>query len=242
MFDQLNVSISPQLLIFINEIGKAFDHQKFIDYKNTYKLKIEEACSKLTKYHWAITDNMEMSFINDIIVADSELEMSKAFESYFFSNNYDYLDHHFNLVWSKSRIISTDRLKIINDCIYLLKKELINDKFNVHNVIVPPLINQIEGLRQDYLLELGYVRKGIKWQDKFEKCVKWKDIYLSLKVDDLILQSLNFFINILFQDDESIIINNFSRHKISHGVNTQYGTLETTLRCFVMIDFFASLE
>ena len=66
----------------------------------------------------------------------------------------------------------------------------------------------------------------------------------SLKNEDEITKLIGtVFEKILFQKetDKAPIIN-FSRHKISHGVIVKYGTFETTIRCFMILEFLSELK
>ena len=86
-------------------------------------------------------------------------------------------DHYKNLSlmvesWKENPLFKR-RMKILRDCIWALKDT--SGNFNASNLVLPPLISQIDGIISDYLIKNGWtfefvhIKKGKaigKWVDK----------------------------------------------------------------------------
>jgi hypothetical protein len=244
----------------ISNINKLFDSQNnifkiFENFHNvTSKIiqnnlpildfsKIEENCIyNLNKYDWFLNSSMPASLFIKVSKAKNTRDMKNIFLEYFTSNNWKVLDKYLNS-WSKNELFKK-RIKILNDNLNIIKLAGNIKGVNIHNVVIPTLINQLEGLKHDYMLKLGY-KKTIQnhYFDSDGKNISWNSAYKeALKnEDDFIQLSFKVFNDTLFQKEGSVgRIKNFSRHKISHG-STNYGSSETTIRCLMMIDFFNHL-
>ena len=137
-------------------------------------------------------------------------------------------------------------MKIFKDSFESIKILNKNKKINYRNIIIPTLINQIEGIKNDYLSthrSLPNNRSIFYETNGNEKSVK--KVFESIAAnqnDDIMRWGFKFFIDILFQQDgDKTKIINFSRHKISHGKIVLYGRKETLLRTILILDFLSQM-
>jgi len=219
-----------------------------VEFVNQYQNLTKKALLKLRKYHWFVTSTLFPTLINKIVNCKNSQQMKVLFISYHSDNNFEALDNYLEK-WGKSEIFKK-RMKILKDSVELLKnhKDTAKHKLNIDNLIIPALINQIEGIRKDTLKTLGMTEININsWQDPESKqIIKWQDVYKNKVEDESDFEKLAIYIFtvILFQserDEKKAPITNFSRHKISHGEITRYGNRETTIKCFMILDFLSDL-
>ncbi|MCD6547177.1 MAG: hypothetical protein J7K22_01335, partial [Nanoarchaeota archaeon] len=151
-----------------------------------------------------------------------------------------------NLEKWKSNTLFKKRIKLLSDAINFFNKEWKNNDININNIIIPLLINQIEGIRKDFLKGKGYVEiEHNQWQDPVTKQTpSWKKIFKNqFKDSDQFTDWIStIFIDILFGKQTSDSIITWNRHKISHGETSRYGRLENTIRCFMILDFLSELS
>ena len=238
---------SRQLKILDTSFFKIFQKQSNLwqTFAVQYKKISKKSLRNLKKYSWFINESMPATFIAETAKMKNAKDMKELFIFYHTYDNCKTLDVYFS-EWKKNPLFKK-RMKLLYDAITLFRKNYGNKNLNINNIVIPVLINQIEGLRQDYLKSKGLIHVGKNsWQDpKTKKTVKWTDLFNdALKSEDEFTKlTFNIFSNILFQqDNKKTSIINFSRHKISHGLNTKYGTIETTIRCFMILEFISDLK
>lgn len=233
--------------------------QKYIkDAFKRFNISKKEAFNYLEKYHWIISPNMDNEIIYKVIEifkSESEhkqKEINELFNNYFFDNDCEKLYELLTIWETKPRF--NNRIKIIRNCIDTIK--IMPENFNFSDVIVPTLIAQTEGVQMDIVEEYYYklddkyriwISETEKLTDEHGTNIKFDEFYESLIINDEFLEAMNnLFIEILFQKTyprqpykKSI---HFSRNKILHGENTQYGRKVYTSRCFLILDFLSELK
>ena len=226
----------------------------WLEFQNRYQITELKAVLVLQKYKWFISPNMPIDFIFKAVQIGQkngrqDRAMNKLFVDYFSQNNWQNLEA-IRKNWNKNPLFKK-RAKIIHDCIKMLKAADI--KTNVVNVVLPTLIAQIDGFLTDYLdsknilyycayddlIQSGKIKKvGRKSQFK-----KNSSKSVRSDLDDL---ANEIFLNILFQHSQKgkplKTPFNFNRHKIMHGVSTNYGRNGYLIRSFLIIDFLVSLN
>ena len=224
-------------------------------FQEEYKISSLVAQRCLKKYHWFISPNMDSYVVYEIIeVCNSETkhkqkEINHILINYFLDNGCEKLDM-MREIWASNPLFD-GRMKIINDCINLLK----NDEKNINysNLIVPTLIPQIEGIQMEFMklngLEINhnkvYNSEGEILKDSSGKNLKPKSFFRELTSNNEFLDAMNdVFLDVLLQETqpgEEYLSIHFSRHKILHGENKRYGRKVYMIRCFMILDFLSEL-
>ena len=131
-----------------------------------------------------------------------------------------------------------------------------DDTFNFSSVIVPTLITQIEGVQMNFMEEnfhkvdndgVIWITEQTKLKDEHGTKIRLNSYFRNLVEGDEFLEAMNWlFLDILFQTTypgepytEPI---HFSRNKILHGENTNYGRKDYASRCFLILDFLSELS
>lgn len=243
----LTESIKPQIEIWQKwaELNKSVFEgigKNWLDFQNRYQIAESKAVLVLQKYKWFISPNMPIDFIFKVVQLGQkkgrqDSAINKLFVDYFSQNNWRYLEA-ISKNWGKSPLFKK-RLKIIHDCIEILKTADI--KTNVANVVLPTLIAQIDGFLTDYLDS-----KNISFHTYAEKKSQFKENSTKPISPELNELANRTFLNILFQRSQKgeplKTPFNFNRHKIMHGESTNYGRNGYLIRSFLIIDFLVSLK
>lgn len=259
-------AIQPQIdfwndWIYTNSyIFKFYEDSGFFwkNLKEYYNITKKKAFKCLKKYHWFISPSMDPSIVRDIVnICESNSkrkwgDINHVFNDYFLNNDCE------NLVlfadnWSSNPIFKS-RMKIIRDCVEIIKNHPKNVNFS--NVIVPTLISLIDGIQMEFMKQKGLkvdINKivcdleGNRKKDEHGQNIKYYDYIRDLTSYDEFLDAMNdVFLEVLFQrtmpgeDYKSSI--KFSRHKIMHGENFHYGRKDYTMRCFMILDFLHGLS
>lgn len=215
-----------------NEYWKSF-HEK-------YEIAEKDAIKILKEYNWFISPSMPINFVFEVVTVgkkdgDFTKDINNLFVNYFSKEDYEELDN-FVEKWKVNALIK-DRIGILNDCILSLKYH--NKKYNCSNIIIPTLIAQIDGIRIEFMKNFGL--------SFWSKDKKWKELFIN-QVPDFKLEELanDIFLNILFQQSQPgqplETPFTFSRHKIMHGEELNYGTIDNVIRGFLIIDFLDNLD
>lgn len=223
-----------------------------------YNMSKKEAFDNLKNYHWIISPNMDSQVVYDVVEifkSDSQhklREINHLFNSYFFDNDCERLYMLLEIWGSKPRF--NKRIKIIRNCINVISK--MEDDFNFSDVVVPTLITQIEGVQMGFMEEcfLKVDNDGVIWinettklKDQHGQNVRLNMYWKSLLENDEFLEAMNvLFMDVLFQKtypgepySKSI---HFSRNKILHGENINYGRKVYASRCFLILDFLSEIS
>lgn len=222
-----------------------------------YNISRNNALICIKKYYWFISPSMYTYIVKNIISAckkpsrNKYHEINKVFVNYFLENDCRNLDE-FVRNWETNPIFK-GRIKIIKDCVNIIKKCPKNVNFS--NLVVPTLISQIDGIQQEFMRQNGlivdfnivYYLDGNKKKDENGQKIRLKQYYRELTSDNKFLDAMNdVFLDVLLQDthpreDYKTSIH-FSRNKILHGENINYGKRDYTVRCFMILDFLHGLS
>lgn len=222
-------------------------------FKDLYGITGEEALQILRDYKWFISPSMPFAFAFEAVKigrqkGNQRKAMNDLFVGYFWDNNFENLE---TLVegW-KANSIFTRRMKIFRDCISALRDAKRGS--NLSNLVIPTLIAQIDGVRQDFMEQKGlyFDLKGKQWKDSSGQPLIWEDQkkwFRKQTPNQSLLDLANdIFLDILFQTayrgEQLKIPFTFSRHKVMHGEYKRYGTKDNTIRAFLVLDFLASLK
>lgn len=252
---QLNIwhewmSINSSAIQAIKDISLFWDK-----FQEDYQISSLVAQKCLKKYHWFISPNMDTYVVYDIVEVCNSSSRHKKNEinhiliNYFLDNDCEKLDM-MSEIWSSNPLFE-GRMKIISDCINLLK----NNKKNINysNLIVPTLIPQIEGIQMEFMKKNGlsvnhnkvYNLDGELLKDDSGKILKPKTYFRQLTSNDEFYDAMNdVFLDVLLQETqpgEEYLSIHFSRHKILHGENKYYGRKDYVIRCFMILDFLSDL-
>ncbi len=236
---------SAQFKILNNSFLKIFEEQSksWQNFAIQYKIASKKSLRNLKKYNWFINSSMPASFIAKTAKIKDSKEMKELFISYHIYDNCIVLKEY-EQKWSQN-VLFKKRMKISRDIMNLFETNYKNKKVNINNVVIPVLINQIEGIKHDYMQKLGFTKlPRNQYVDSAGNQIGWKAAYEdSLKnEDDFTKLTFEIFKEVLFQDENKPAkIINFSRHKVSHGA-TRYGSFETTIRCFMILEFLSDLN
>jgi len=218
-----------------------------------YKISPDQAIPVLKKYKWFITPSLPINIVFYVIqIEESKGEqeaVDNLFIKYFSANNWQKLDEMVDS-WENSNI-SKERLKIIKDCLEILKLDKSNS-INEVNVILPTLIAQIDGALTDYLNS-----QNIQWDCYYEDYIKngrvekvgrksqfrrYKPVVLTTKFDEL---TNTIFLDTLFQSSQRgqqlELPLDFIRHKIVKGEIVTYGKKDYLIRAFMLLDYIANI-
>ena len=220
----------------------------------SYEIPSLDAQKCLKKYHWFISPNMDTYIVYDIVkVCRSSSrhklkEINEILIDYFLNDNCKKLDEMV-IKWSNNPLFD-GRIKIIKDCINLIKN---NIDLNESNLIVPTLIPQIEGIQREFMnfngLSIDYNRvydsNGKMLKNDLGEEMKPDMFFRQLTMDNEFYDAMNdVFLDVLFQETypggEYLSIH-FSRNKILHGENKNYGMKSYMIRCFMILDFLSEL-
>lgn len=208
----------------------------------------KDSLKKLKKYSWFVNSTMPAKFLVSMAETKNAKEASQLFVEYHIVNDCSVLQEYLDK-WRGNSIFKK-RNKILRDVVLSVRDKINDSEINIANVVVPVLINQIEGIRQDIIGGLGFEHIGKnQFKDPItNQCISWTKIYRETwnnadDVDDFTKQALEIYIEVLFQQsDKPATIINFSRHRISHGIATRYGRLDTLIRCIMMIDYLDDIS
>lgn len=222
-----------------------------------YNISRDKALTCIKKYNWFISPSMYTYIVKDIISACKQPsrnkyhEINKVFVNYFLENGCRNLDE-FVRNWETNPIFK-GRMKIIRDCVNIIKS--CPKGVNFSNLVVPTLIAQIDGIQQEFMKQNGlvvdynivYDLEGNKKKDEHGQNMRFKQYYRELTSDDRFSDAINdVFLDVLLQDtkprQDYKTSMHFSRNKILHGENFNYGKKDYVIRCFMILDFLHGLS
>lgn len=222
-----------------------------------YNISRTKALTCIKKYNWFISPSMYTYIVKDILSACNQPsrnkyhKINKVFVNYFLENDCRNLEG-FVRNWETNPIFK-GRMKIIRDCVNIIKN--CPKEVNFSNLVVPTLIAQIDGIQQEFMKQNGLVvdfkivhdLEGNKLKDEHGQNIRFYQYYRELTSDDSFSDAMNdVFLDVLLQDtlprgDYKTSIH-FSRNKILHGENANYGKKDYTIRCFMILDFLHGLS
>jgi hypothetical protein len=196
---------------------------------------------------------------------EQERIVSQFFIEYYSNNDFSKLEVEMRN-WVENPIF-TRRMQIFQDCLIALKHK--NASFNSSNLIVPVLISQSDGIIGELIEREGWIyteivnkkgKKVKKWmypnhstEDNPERCfgniIKNKRNRLgSTYIGNLVQTNSRYeiFNEGLFQQafhGEGLKNPSFlSRHKILHGEDIEYGTLENAIKLFLILNYLSKFS
>ncbi|HEX3013693.1 MAG TPA: hypothetical protein VHO92_05425 [Methanobacterium sp.] len=238
------------------------------DIKKRYDTYIENIQPILAKYSWFITPSTDFRlwyYISQNISkqADPEDFLNRVFVYFFSVFNFENLNYMVER-WEVFSMLDT-RFPILKECVNILKDSASKNSNikNPHYVIIPALIAQIDGLKND-IFEYCKSRKmdfegrnidkksqKINISKLFENRYNPETAKILPFVCECLLKDCTAANDLLFDSLFQTAKHNdkmenlkppFSRHKIMHGQYLEYGTLENTIRLFLLIDFLAEMK
>ena len=97
----------------------------------------------------------------------------------------------------------------------------------------------------DYMVRNGVTFEKTQAYDSNGNGIKKKNYFRTFTSDNKFCDMINeYFIEVLYQETyygQECTNTNFSRHKILHGENTDYGRDDYMIRCFMLLDFLSEL-
>ena len=214
----------------------------------------KQALQVLNRYGWFLTPSSLPHLLIFPIAhignaGDQGHAINELFVKHFTSNDFEQLE---GLVkrWAKNPVFDS-RMHIFKDCLASLRNA--TDGHNPSNVVIPPLISQIDGILTVYRVRWGfhYDKKKRKWKDDSGKPITGdkkklfeehsQGMFLNEALISLAISSLfdKLFENTLTFEPVS---SDFNRHKIMHGEDVSYGSMINTVRAFMYLDFLAHLK
>lgn len=177
---------------FMEAVGPALDAaRKFIEenkegleamsrFGEVYKKELEkfdathkQALKILNQYGWFLTpSSLPVLLIFPIVKigsadGDQSQPINELFVAHFTSNDFEHLEELVER-WAGNPIFDS-RMHIFKACIASLRKA--SDGYNPSNVVIPPLISQIDGIQTEYMVTWGssYDEKAKIWRDKSDR-------------------------------------------------------------------------
>lgn len=193
------------------------------------------------------------------ILKKKNREINAIYKNFFCNSNYQELE---TMVcdWKRNKYFKP-RQKIFLDCVEILKVSKTRKRINPSTIILPVLIAQIDGITFEYAKSKGLTMNKLRPENKSgEKIDNFKWIWELPCRDIPNMNALRMLQEFLFsralpsgQKDpkkNSETPNKvklrpffkFSRHKIMHGENYEYGNIDNVLRTFLILDFLSYLE
>lgn len=217
------------------------------EFEKEYDISSLKVQKYLKNYNWFVSPNMDRTVVYDILSIcenpseDKQDKINKIIVDYFLDNNCKELDIWFNK-WSCNPLFDK-RIDIIKDCINAIKNK--DETIHFPNIIIPSLICQIEGIQTDYMVSNGVRFKKMHAYDPNGNQIKKKEYFRTYTSDNKFYDAMNeYFLDVLFQETyygEECTTTDFSRNKILHGENTDYGRNDNMIRCFMILDFLSEL-
>ena len=214
--------------------------KRFLDYYS------DDLDSYIRNNNWILPKFSTKDFItslNDAMESNHDIDM--IFVEFFKKDNFKILSNYYDS-WAIDNVMSEGRMKIIYSTIKLIIEDN-GEKYP--DLIIPPLIAQIDNLISQILLKNGYYKNG----SQFFKNVGKTDVpkgnlntfiqdFAGTIIDDWDDNHVKFLLDSLFQPTQGKNVSvseimPFNRNNILHGSEHDYGTFENVIRCFLIIDF-----
>lgn len=217
------------------------------EFEANYHITESRAVRVLKKYNWFVSPSLPADFVYEAVRLGRKRgnklrEMNSLFWEYFSENDFENLRTMIES-WTGNPLFKGKRIKIIRDCVSTLRQAKRNT--NPANVIVPPLIAQIDGVLTKFRKQKGFTKDNCPIHELrvwFEAEATSQDI-----LSEQMLELANYVLfSVLFQTARygKPLANPFtlSRHKIMHGEYLTYGRRANAIRAFLILDFLAALQ
>lgn len=249
------------------DLWQKWAEQNKLVFKNLNTALDQEKKKFLLQNGWVLspylsnkTIKSELNSVNIFKKKNSEINV--IYENFFSENNYKELK---NMIdgWSNNKYFK-NRIKIFTDCLMILQTFRVNkqnNKINPARIILPSLIAQIDGITSEYAKNNGLIVNKTRWQDSSGQVVsKFDSIWNQLCYDSSEIFTIRMLEEYLFgkafpygqknpdknnENPKKVKLRpffQFSRHKIMHGEDLKFGTIDNVLRAFLLLDFLANLK
>jgi len=256
-------SIKPQI-----EIWQKWAEQNKSVFENFKNLALDQNKKEfLLQNGWVFSPYLSDKTIknelnSDDIFKKKNSEINIIYENFFSENNYSELESMIES-WNKKSHFKK-RINIFKDCLVILQSfrpNKHNKNINPARTILPLLIAQVDGITSEYAKSKGLSLNGTQWIDSSGNTVKKFDsIWNQPCGDSAEIFTIRMLEDYLFSQAFPYGQTNpaqkkenpqkvkyrpffqFSRHKIMHGEDLQFGTIDNVIRVFLLLDFLANLK
>ncbi|NCO04792.1 MAG: hypothetical protein GW939_01435 [Candidatus Magasanikbacteria bacterium] len=256
-------SIKPQI-----EIWQKWAEQNKSVFENFKNLALDQNKKEfLLQNGWVFSPYLSNKTITDELNSDDifkkkNSEINTIYENFFSENNYSELESMIESWKKKSHF--KKRINIFKDCLVILQSfrpNKHNKSINPARTILPLLIAQVDGITSEYAKSKGLSLNGTQWIDSSGNTVKKFDsIWNQPCGDSAEIFAIRMLEDYLFSQAFPYGQTNpaqkkenpqkvkyrpffqFSRHKIMHGEDLQFGTIDNVIRVFLLLDFLANLK
>jgi hypothetical protein len=206
--------------------------------------------------------NIEKVLRSNGIFKKNNSEINAIYEDFFCGNDYSELEQMIN-GWRSNKYFKK-RINIFTDCLFLLKNFRRNRKnveINPSRLIMPDLISQIDGITTEFAKDKGLKIDKMEWKDPTgNKAHKFDCIWEEPCYDNADVSTITMLESYLFskaypygqinptrnkEQPKKVKLRpffQFSRHKIMHGEDLRFGTIDNVLRTYILLDFLAHLK
>ncbi|MFZ1128184.1 hypothetical protein [Methanoregula sp.] len=193
---------------------------------------------------------------------EQEKQISNHFIMCYSKNNFSEIEEILSK-WEKNPIFNK-RMPIFRNCLFVLRNS--TKSFNPSNLVVPILIIQIDGIMAELIEREGwkYEKRANEWKHPNYPKGNYK-LRNSEQVIGLLIKNkrtrsgttysgnliqfhsrYEMIIEGLFQRAQHGVkmqnLSMISRHKILHGEEIRYGTLENTIKLFLFLNYFSKFK
>ncbi len=207
-------------------------------------------------------DDLLKEWENISIEEIQKTRISDFFVKMYTANNFRNIEHLLS-GWEKNPIFN-ERMLIFRDCLFALQNSLTS--FNPSNLVVPVLISQIDGIIGELLKREGYIydKTAKVWIPPPNMPNERKRGRQDRVIGNLIHNKRNrtgrtYVGNLIHMNSRYEIINEglfqesfrgkplnnlsiISRHQILHGEDFKYGTVQNTLKLFLILDYLSKFD
>ncbi len=218
---------------------------------------------------WLFTPYLRRKSIEENIINDNELlkrknsEINGIYENFFSDNNYIELEKMIES-W-ESNVFFQNRMNIFRDCLFVIKAFRVKNRnkyINPARMVLPLLISQIDGITSEYAKSKGLIIDRTKWLDSSGKpvsnkfnilweqpcCDRWEILSIKMLEDYLFAKAFPYGQSNPSKNKEipkkikHRPFFQFCRHKIMHGEDLRFGSIDNVFRAFLVLDFLANLK
>jgi hypothetical protein len=216
----------------------------------------------LKQNKWFVLDSMPLDFISEIVHFPKgngtlESELNEHFINYFSKNNWVNFEDLY-LDWVEIPHLKK-RKKILSDIVRSIKILSKEKSVNTVNIILPILVNQIDGVIDDLLEANGYVYIS-KTNEKGKTYSYWAENNEGNQLSRIKILEKIISQNVYFEMERKVIplliedlyqgstprialkkSKTFNRNKLAHGELLNYGTKVNLIRAIMIFDYLTGL-
>lgn len=220
-FDNLYKSVLNEIKPFIIDLNSV------ILSRNSIKESIKNKAMKMNSFDWWIISSLPIGIVDEIDKYNEKLDRDKVdciMCNFYSENNFEELDKFIDK-WIKLNYFK-NRIDILRDSIEV-------HKLGKYTLTVPTLIPIIEGVIREFMLDkYSIFSEGFKpiyrgFKDKVDELSNFLVSYVIACIDKLYCR---------FNPIKPNEVDDFSRHKISHGLATEYASEANSLKIILLLD------